>query len=207
MPVRQTAPPQRPPVNFSGFTLLELLFTLALFSIILTAGVPMLTDTVARYKAESNLRNFRSLVSFARAEAIVRKTDVVLCPKVLNSLSCHSSGIADSDEESAVWSRGWLLFVDRGKTPTSIDEDDGDVLLKTFDEIGQNVEVIMGGSTGGSVLKYIRFMSRGNSYPTNPSALFCVRNDDGVIFGGKVVIMRGRTRMEDSATAKQECAA
>ncbi len=188
-----------------GLTLLELLFTLAIFSIVIASGVPLLSDTVSRFNGDSALRNFRNLVSYARAEAIVRRKDVVICPRAQGTLTCHSAGMADSDEESQVWQQGWLLFVDNGDSPTSIDNSDGDVLLKSVDPVGQSVAMIMGGSTGGGNLGYIRFMSRGNSYPTNLSALFCIRENGRVIYGGKIVIARGRVRLEDSSTARAEC--
>ena len=193
------------PVSNTGLTLPELLWAIAILGILIVAGIPALTALVGRYEAESSFRAFRNVASYARAEAIVRKSDIVLCPRIEGDEQCFSGAISNDTDEEKAWRKGWLLFVDRGNTPKNIDPDQGDILLKVFDPVRGDVDMKMGGSTGGGQLSYIRFMSRGNTYPSNPSALFCYQDDDDVHFGGKIVISQGRVRMEDVNIAVGEC--
>ncbi len=186
-------------IQLAGFTLPELLCAMAIFSILVTAGIPSMMNFFKRYEAEITFRSFKNIASYARVEAITRRRDVVLCPRKANTEEC-GTGAGDG------WKQGWLLFVDRGDSPTDITAADGDVLLKVYESVADDIDIELGGSTGSSRLDYIRFMARGNSFPSNPSALFCQKDSDDVVnFAGKIIIFRGRLRVEDSIVSKGEC--
>ena len=189
----------------NGFTLLEMLFVMTLFAIVVSAGIPMLSDMVGRHVAGTELRKFGRSVSFARAESIIRRADVVICPRQENSLDCYSGSINSDQDESKAWRAGWLVFVDRTDSPSSIDESGGDILLKLFDGVADTVDLSLSGNTGGGSLGYIRFRPKEGSYPIALSALFCVQNNSHVVYGGKALVSRGRMRFESDEQTRAEC--
>ncbi|CAM3587154.1 GspH/FimT family pseudopilin [Parendozoicomonas haliclonae] len=192
------------PKRESGLSLMEVLWGTALLGIIMLAGLPALSGMVKRYEAESDFRNFRNIVSYARAEAIVRKKDVVLCPRKSGSEECYDTAISSDDDEETVWKNGWILFVNNEGAETAIEADD--LILKVYEPLDQNLTLRMGGSTGaGGQLAFLRFMSKGNSFPNNPSALFCQLEGDDVNFAGRVVIAFGRVRIDERSVAEGLC--
>jgi type IV fimbrial biogenesis protein FimT len=102
----------------SGFTLYELLMTLALVAIVATVGVPSFGSLLAnsRLRAEANAL-FES-VHLARKESIVRRRAVTLCPS-LDGLSCDPGN---------QWSAGWIRFVNTDRDDPPIRDDEEPIL-------------------------------------------------------------------------------
>lgn len=84
-----------------GFTLIELMVTIAIMAILLTLAMPSFRDMIAanRIATQSNLL-LTDLV-FARSEAVKRGLRVTLCPST-NQTSCTNTA----------WKNGWIVFVD-----------------------------------------------------------------------------------------------
>ncbi len=185
--------------RLKGFTLVELLWTIALFGVLLLAGLPTLNNMVGRYQADASFRNFRNVVSYARAEAIIRRAEVVLCPRATtSSLACYSGSVTTSNQ-SDVWKTGWILFVNRSGGDTDIDESNGDLILKVYEAVDDRMTLKVG------ALKRVLFNYRGSS--ATFSALFCLMDNSDVIYGGKLTFDAGRVRMVDKTTAEGDCAA
>jgi len=104
--------------NPAGFTLYELLMTLALAAAILAFGLPSFGSIVAgsRLRAESNAL-FES-VFLARKESIVRRRAVSLCPS-LDGQSCDP--LND-------WSSGWIRFVNTDRDDPPVRDPDEAIL-------------------------------------------------------------------------------
>ena len=83
-----------------GFTLLELLMTVALAALILTLGLPSFENTLARSRQRVEINALFHAIHLARKESIRRRQVVSLCPSN-DQQSC--SGTTD-------WSSGWILF-------------------------------------------------------------------------------------------------
>ena len=79
----------------NGFTLVELLFTVAILGIVLALGIPSLTDFIDRSRATTEHRNLVKVVNLARSEAINRGLDV------------NVSALSGSD-----WETGFRIWVD-----------------------------------------------------------------------------------------------
>lgn len=95
------------PAAGAGFTLYELLMTLALVAVIVTLGLPSFGSLVASSRIRAETSALFDAVYLARKDSIVRRRAVTICPS-LDGLSC------DSHNE---WSTGWIRFV-------NIDRDD-----------------------------------------------------------------------------------
>lgn len=98
-----------------GFTLLELLVTIAVSTILLTIGIPSFLRTVADNQRVSYSADVYNVLNYARSEAIAYNTKVIIC-KSANETACSAS---------AQWSDGWIVFTNpagAGTQPASDDD-------------------------------------------------------------------------------------
>ena len=95
-------PHQEHPMK-NGFTLLELLVTVAIAATLILFAVPAFTTLTANNNMTAGINNFVSGLRAARAEAVKRDVRVGICPSV-NGSDCVTDG--------ANWSAGWLIYVD-----------------------------------------------------------------------------------------------
>ena len=91
-----------------GFTLIELMVTLAVLGVLLAVGVPSFADLIRNNRSQAAANELVSALNAARVEAVKRGKRVSLCPSV-NGTSC--SGTA--------WQSGWIVFVDTAASDTS----------------------------------------------------------------------------------------
>ncbi|WP_409230098.1 GspH/FimT family pseudopilin [Halomonas sp. LES1] len=94
----------------SGFTLLELMVTVALVAIIAMVGVPSWQTLVSRMQVESDLRSLKYGLSLARSEAVSIGDEVSLCP--------YPTGFNDQVDIVCGndWQEGWVVY--RGNNDT-----------------------------------------------------------------------------------------
>jgi type IV fimbrial biogenesis protein FimT len=84
-----------------GFTLLELMITLAVVSILMVLAAPSFRDLIRRSKVNSASNALLADLSYARSEAIARGAIVSLCPSS-NGATCTSG--------TTVYDTGWLVY-------------------------------------------------------------------------------------------------
>jgi type IV fimbrial biogenesis protein FimT len=85
-----------------GFTLLELLTTLAVASTVVGIGVPAFNRALQAHKASAILSGLTASLATARIAAVSRNQSVVVCPSQ-DGTTC--SGGVD-------WTPGWIIFPD-----------------------------------------------------------------------------------------------
>lgn len=86
--------------NSRGFTLVELMVTIAVMAILLAIAVPSFTDAVLGSKLSSYANNFVASAHLARSEAIKRNAAVTLCASA-DGTSCATAG---------GWQQGWIVL-------------------------------------------------------------------------------------------------
>ncbi|HEX7060838.1 MAG TPA: GspH/FimT family pseudopilin [Woeseiaceae bacterium] len=83
----------------AGFTLLELIVTLAVAAIILSFGVPGFMGFVQNSRATTHTNDLVTALNLARSEATRRGSAVTVC-STTNGASCNGS---------TDWSTGWVV--------------------------------------------------------------------------------------------------
>ena len=102
-------------VKSSGFTLVELMITLAIAGILVAVGIPSFNSTISDSRLTSYANEFVTALNLARSEAIRRGQNVVV----------RRIGTQQ-------WENGWQVFVDVDRSSTAKTNtfnDDGDNTL------------------------------------------------------------------------------
>lgn len=86
-----------------GFTLLELMVTLAIIAILTRVAAPSVIAMMKNNRTFSEANTFVGDLQFARAEAVKRGQPVTVCPSS-NGTTCVAS--------SNNWEAGWIVFSD-----------------------------------------------------------------------------------------------
>jgi len=88
----------------SGFTLIELMATIAISIILITIGIPGFSTLIGNQVLSAEAREFSMSLALARSQALTRKQQIALCK------STDQSACATVD--TVHWEDGWILFVD-----------------------------------------------------------------------------------------------
>lgn len=95
-----------------GFTLVELMVTVAILVILLAIGAPNLRDFVLKQQISADANTLASAFRLARSEALKRSGMVTICPS-LDPSAATPTCVANATTD---WSNGWLIFADYAPT-------------------------------------------------------------------------------------------
>ncbi|MEK8029394.1 GspH/FimT family pseudopilin [Ideonella sp. DXS29W] len=87
-----------------GFTLVELLVTMAIAGIVLMLAVPSMTQFLSDRAAEANAQEFVEAIRFARTEAMKRSRPVSICA---TSAPEDEAPVCSGKPD---WDKGWLVI-------------------------------------------------------------------------------------------------
>ena len=87
----------------SGFTLVEMIVTMAILAILLSVAAPSYNSTVSSTRMSGEINNLMSSLNLARSEAIKQGLSVSVCPAVSPTATTNTCA-ATSD-----WSTGWIV--------------------------------------------------------------------------------------------------
>lgn len=90
--------------NKNGFTLVELIVTLAIFAILSTIALPYFQDIKAKQEVNTTTNKLISTIQLAKSHASIYHSNVVICPSQ-NKVNCQTNQ----------WTTGLLVFLDSNK--------------------------------------------------------------------------------------------
>lgn len=156
-----------------GFTLLELMVSLAVLGILTTIAYPSMRDFMLRNRAVAQSNSIRSDLQFARGEAAATRSYVSICPLASSS----SSGLPTCDTGKS-YDAGWLLYT-ASKPNLSYD-------ATVTGSLQRSVAAPSGVSIRASSAGPLTFNSRGellvDSVPASASMIICAKSgeSDGI---------------------------
>lgn len=103
----------------AGFTLVELMVTIAVLAILLAIGIPAFAPLIASNRLTSATNELVAALQTARTEAIRRNVRVTVCPAAPTATAC-----------SGAWRDGWMAFVDQTPGATPNPESAADILFR-----------------------------------------------------------------------------
>ena len=166
-----------------GFTLVELLITIAIAVLLVTVAIPAFGSLVERQRAWLVLNDLRTGLHLAREYAARHGTHATIC----RSADARQCG------NGADWAAGWMVFEDP--------DAQHDCTADASGHCGHGGRVLGtgGGMRGGVRLsgnffiqESVRYREQGFAKAANGTFTAC--NRDGEILGGLVVAWSGRVR-------------
>ncbi len=183
----------------SGFTLVELMVTLAIAGILFTVAGPSLTIVISEKQLIASGNDLLSAMHIARNEAIKLNRRVTICESN-DGNNCSTTGR---------WENGWIVFVDaagaaNGASGPCINAT-SDCLLRVHNAISDDEITIRGVNQDSNVINAFTFTSRGLPKDTNgngQSGVFSICHaDSGNEFTRAVALsFSGRVRMSEEAS-------
>lgn len=138
-----------PAKSGSGFTLIELMITLAIAAVLLVVGVPSFIDFQRNSELTSQTNSLVAALNAAKTEAMKRNTNAYVVP----------------GGSSSLWTDGWIVFADTDRTGLTF-EADKDFNVLTQPAIPSYFTITATG-TASETAPYVKF--DGSGYPRNTS--------------------------------------
>lgn len=178
----------------SGFTLIELIITLAIAAILLTVAIPSFMTTIKNNRLINYTNDLVSDINLARSEAVKRGIRVVLCRSANPSAAAPTCSGANN-----TWTTGWLIFADADGTGTFTA---GDTLIRIGLPI--NGATIITNATSDSNLQY----NPDGANAAGGTSVFAICDDRGAGNGRQVQVnAMGRPQLVKGADAVLNCTA
>lgn len=173
--------------RISGFTLIELMITVAIATVLLGIGIPALSDFVTINRRAAAVNTLVTDIQRARSMAITRRSQMVVC-RSIDGANCMTGGPKD-------WSNGWILFLDANRDNTV---DAGEEILNSQAALANismpaNIDRLVYRAGGGA-----------SSSITFGTIAVCVDNNNA---NGRMVVvnMTGRPRLADTVSDGLSC--
>ena len=162
------------PSRSAGFTLIEILVTIAIAAILLALAAPSFTTMVKNNRLKAQTDGLTAALNYARNTALSQALTVEVCPiGNLNSTTCGTN-----------WASGWIVVSDPSGTPTLL----------------QSHQTVAGGPTLSSSVASVLFDPRGLS--TTPSS-FTECDNRGATYARSVQIPFSTGLVQVGATPGQ----
>jgi len=162
-----------------GFTLIEMMITIAISAILLSLAVPSFQDLIIKNRIGTEANDLVVDLALARSEALKRGARVSVCTST-NGTSCTASS----------WTAGRLVFTDTG---TAGALDGTDAILRVAGALSGGTSLA---SSPAAIANYIQYLPTGE-VASNGSLTLCKSGFTGRIISiGKT----GRVSSQDSST-------
>lgn len=149
-----------------GFTLVELMATIAIAAVVMGLAVPSFNTAIKNNRLTTQVNDFVTSLNIARSEAVKRGQQVTLC-KSSDGNTCVADGAASN------WAQGWIVFVDQDN---DFIHDAGEFPIRVQGQAQSQIS--MAGT--GTVINQISYLGSGLSLNTGTIAICDDRRDEAV---------------------------
>lgn len=141
--------------NQVGFTLAEIMITMAIVGVLLAVGMPSMREFIQNGRITAVTNELVSSLMVARSEAMRQSTTTCVCPST-NGTACAAS---------SSWETGWIAFSDfNGNCVIDGVAPNADTLLKVWDGTPYAGQLTVRNNNGLiNALNAIRFNGRGET--------------------------------------------
>lgn len=139
--------------NETGFTVIELMVTLAVAVVLLTMAVPAFNTFVQNNRITAQANDLVTAINLSRDEALKRRSTVTVCSS------------ADGSSCAGNWHDGWIVFTD----------DNADSVVNGTDQVLRAWGALAGGATITTTPTSLRYSGIGL---VNTGAVFQLRIPD-----------------------------
>ncbi|MET0533461.1 MAG: GspH/FimT family pseudopilin [Steroidobacter sp.] len=134
----------RPHTHSAGFTIIELMVTIAVVAVLLSIAVPAFGDLMRRNRIAAQTNTVIGALNYARAETATRGMPVSVCA----ARNADRTSCVDAAETATTWTNGWIVFTDRTGIAGQLDG---------MDQALQSGAMPMSDFTFTSSATYVRF--------------------------------------------------
>ena len=169
----------------NGFTLLELLFSIAILTIIFSLVIPAIDNLRLFSQSAAATQELMAILNFSRQQSVTHKVSVSICP-TNNKDTCGND-----------WRDPLIIFHDNNGNGL---RDAGESLLR-YSDILKRGEKLVWRSSGSQ--RYIRYKFRGETRNQNGRLSYCSKNNQTIT---QIIIYHtGRARVAGKTEVKQHC--
>lgn len=154
-----------------GFTLVELMVTVAVVAIALAAGVPSMAEFIKNSRLTVQTNDLLASLHLARTEAIKRNARVTLC-KSADTTACNTTA-------GTGWEIGWMVFVDAANFGNL---DAAEVVLDSHAAAATNI-FIAPRASDNTISNFVSYTARGvvrDAGGASQTGVFRVCDDRGL---------------------------
>ncbi len=170
--------------HHSGFTLVELLTTVAIFTTLLSLAIPEFRSMAERNQIATAHNAFLSTIHFTRSEAIKRGNNVIICKWDNIQATCDSA---------RSWQSGWAVFDDKnGNNSKDTNED----IIHIHKALPSNIQMHY------NHIK-LKYNAKGLSLGYSGTITFC-SDGEHTTKQGMTLSLVGRVRIADQS-ALEDC--
>lgn len=142
-----------------GFSLIEMMVTVAVLAIVLGLGLPAFQETIARNNITAESNRLIASINFARSQAVAKGQVVTLS---------RNGAIAND------WSQGWVVYTDTGREGNQPFDSNNDVLLKEFTPNSSQILI----RANNAAASWISFSPSGRIIPNGNAARLTICDPD-----------------------------
>lgn len=165
----------------NGFTLVEVIVTMAIAAVVLSIGVPSFQSYTQNSRQTTAINELATALQLARNSAITQRVRVTLCK---SNDSSAATPTCQNGPGSGDWLQGWVIFTDLNNDSVL---NAGDVLLRAHGAINNDASVSFVGNN--NVANRVSFDAKGIALGFNGTILHC--DSRGDTFAKALVISLG----------------
>jgi type IV fimbrial biogenesis protein FimT len=168
--------------SYRGFTLIEMLATIAVATILVTLAAPSFREIAVRNRLVTYANDLISSVNLARSEAVRRGLPVTLCPSITGTRCAGSN-----------WNNGWIAFVNTNDdNPATVDA--GEPVLRVHEAPAGSYTIY----SSAVFINHVTFRADGSA---NDAGLFALCHNAELVGSRAVILTQLRPRVASDTDA------